>query len=148
MKPSPTPPSKTAVITFNAGILPGVYTLTLKTGIQDSFGNAMVGSGLDGKGHVTVALYALVTDDSLPSSQPGLTFQPGSNAVFPENLPRPPGTGGFNPADRVETRVVRLYYFRDAHRVAQIVNRDVKSYNRTGVDIRVRAARPRSQSRG
>ena len=32
--------------------------------------------------------------------------------------------------------MVRLYYYRDAHRVAQIVNRDVQSYNYVAVDTR------------
>src|SRR5262249_15833105 len=32
------------------------------------------------------------------------------------------------------------YYFRDAHRVAQIVNREVRSYNRVAVDTRRRMA--------
>ncbi len=40
---------------------------------------------------------------------------------------------GFNPADYVDTRVARLYYFRDAHRVAQIINRNIRSYNRAAV---------------
>src|SRR5262249_5870333 len=43
---------------------------------------------------------------------------------------------GFNPSDHVETRVARLYYFRDAHRVAQIINREARSYNRAAVDVR------------
>ena len=42
---------------------------------------------------------------------------------------------GFNPADKVEARVVRLYYYRDAHRVAQIINRKVRSYNKKAVSI-------------
>jgi hypothetical protein len=40
----------------------------------------------------------------------------------------------FNPGDHVETRVVRLYYNRDAHRVAQIINRDIKQWNVAGVN--------------
>jgi hypothetical protein len=39
----------------------------------------------------------------------------------------------FNPGNHVETRVVRLYYNRDAHRVAQIVNRDIRQLNKSGV---------------
>ncbi|WP_068412863.1 hypothetical protein [Planctomyces sp. SH-PL62] len=60
--------------------------------------------------------------------------------AYPEFVsPRDP-TNGFNPSDKVETRVVRLYYNRDAHRVAQIVNRHVESYNRVAVDTRRRLA--------
>ena len=40
----------------------------------------------------------------------------------------------FNPGDHIETRVVRLYYNRDAHRVAQIINRDIKQWNAAGVN--------------
>ena len=62
------------------------------------------------------------------------------NAVFPEfNKPRPE-PNGFNPSDKVDTRVVRLYYFRDARRVAEIINRDLKSYNQAAVDTRRRLA--------
>ncbi|HKM56798.1 MAG TPA: hypothetical protein VJY33_25560, partial [Isosphaeraceae bacterium] len=62
------------------------------------------------------------------------------NAVFPEfNNPRPE-TNGFNPSDHVETRVSRLYFYRDARRVAEIINRDLKSYNQAAVDTRRRLA--------
>ena len=47
---------------------------------------------------------------------------------------------GFNPADKVETRVVRLYYYRDALKVAKIINRDVEVRNRELVDTRRRLA--------
>ena len=67
-------------------------------------------------------------------------FQTGPSVPLAEYLnPRPP-VEGFNPSDRVEARVVRLYYYRDAHRVAQLINRTVKSYNAASVDIRRRAA--------
>src|SRR6185312_1382881 len=36
--------------------------------------------------------------------------------------------------------VVRLYYYRDARRVAEIINRDLKSYNQAAVDTRRRMA--------
>jgi len=57
----------------------------------------------------------------------------GPNVEFPEYTPPRGYPDGFNPSDKVETRVARLYYFRDAHRVAQIINRDVKSYNYVAV---------------
>ncbi|WP_161602586.1 hypothetical protein [Tautonia marina] len=53
----------------------------------------------------------------------------------------------FNPDDFVITRVVRLYYMRNAHRVAQIVNRTVRSYNEAAVTQAQRAAeRAREQA--
>jgi hypothetical protein len=66
----------------------------------------------------------------------------GRHVEFPEFTPRPKPDHEveFNPGDHVETRVARLYYFRDAHRVAQIINRNVKSYNRAAVDLARREA--------
>ncbi len=57
----------------------------------------------------------------------------GPNVEFPEYTAPRSYPDGFNPSDKVETRVARLYYYRDAHRVAQIVNRDVRSYNYVAV---------------
>lgn len=59
------------------------------------------------------------------------------HVAFPEYTVRPERNKKelFNPGDKVETRVARLYYFRDAHRVAQIINRNVKSYNRAAVTM-------------
>jgi hypothetical protein len=68
--------------------------------------------------------------------QPIPTPQTGPRVEFPEFLPtaRQPDTERrANPGDRVETRVARLYYYRDAHRVAQIINRITQSYNRAAV---------------
>ncbi|QDU08675.1 hypothetical protein [Gimesia aquarii] len=48
---------------------------------------------------------------------------------YEKREPTPPG---FNPSDRVVTRVARLYYYRDAHRVAQILNSEVQSLNHKG----------------
>ncbi|MCS7466834.1 hypothetical protein NZK35_09280 [Stieleria sp. ICT_E10.1] len=52
-----------------------------------------------------------------------------------------------NPADKVETTVVRLYYFRDAHRVAQLINRTVEPHNRAAVEqAEIRAAKARKDA--
>ncbi len=67
----------------------------------------------------------------------------GRHVEFPEYLPtasQPETERRWNPSDHVETRVVRLYYFRDAHRLAQIINRTAKSYNRAAVDLEQRRA--------
>ncbi len=58
------------------------------------------------------------------------------NVEFPEFLataPQPESARKINPADKVETRVIRLFYFRDAHRVAQLINRTAQSLNRQAV---------------
>lgn len=100
---------------------PGV-TLNGRNGdtLKDSLGNsAGGGAGLD------------QSFDFAPTSPP-LT---GPRVEFPPFLPaeKRPQANRPNPGDHVETRVARLYYFRDAHRVAQIVNRITQSYNRAAV---------------
>jgi hypothetical protein len=50
----------------------------------------------------------------------------------------------FNPGHSVETRVARLYYQRDAHKVVKWINRNVEQFNKIGVD---RAHRTASQMR-
>ena len=78
--------------------------------------------------------------DGLPSSTSGIRAKTGPNPAFGEYTDPRTLPNGFKPSDKVETRVARLYYYRDAHRVAQIVNRDVQSYNRVAVDTRRRMA--------
>jgi hypothetical protein len=75
-------------------------------------------------------------DDIMTSATPGIHAKTGPYVPFPEFTPPRPIQNGFNPSDKVETRVAQLYYYRDAHRVAQIINRNVKSYNRAAVDMR------------
>ncbi|MDY3560348.1 Ig-like domain-containing protein [Gemmata sp. JC673] len=70
----------------------------------------------------------------------GITHKTGKPVEFPDYVKFRVSPDGFNPSDRVETRVMRLYYYRDAHRVAQLINRTVKSYNAATVDIRRRTA--------
>ncbi len=81
---------------------------------------------------ITVIKSAVV---GIPTKSRGLSGASCPNVEFPEFTAPRQKPSGFNPADHVETRVVRLYYFRDAHRVAQIINRDAKSCNRQAVDM-------------
>ncbi len=60
--------------------------------------------------------------------------QPGNQVEFPRFLKPGDEKETANPADRVDTRVVPLYYFRDARRVAQIINRNVKNLNQVGYE--------------
>lgn len=89
----------------------------------------------DRSGVVTVVI---PSDPETPSG--ASAPRTGPNVEFSEFTPPRRVPDGFNPSDKVETRVVHLYYFRDAHRVAQIVNRDVQSYNFVAVDTRRRQA--------
>ncbi len=45
-----------------------------------------------------------------------------------------------DPGDRVDTRVVNLYYMRDARQVAEIINRNIQDLNQVGYDEAQRAA--------
>jgi hypothetical protein len=120
---------------------PGLYELTVKPkdsikdeGIADIVGNALAGSGVNGTPFVT-------TFEKLTSSEPPISESRGVNGgraehvEFKEFEPRREIGEGFNPSDKVVTRVARLYYFRDAHRVAQIVNRTAMSYNKANVEM-------------
>lgn len=104
--------------------------------LLDISGNAAGGQG-ETRGQDQIRFFS-----SLP--QP----ETGKHIEFPEFLPPgPKPKPKFNPSDRVETRVVRLYYFRDAHRVAQIVNRTAKAYNRAAVEqARLRAQDARKKA--
>ncbi len=133
-----------AVTLSFTNLVPDLYRLTIKGSmIKDVFGNFLEGKeGVPGSDFVLV----LSKPDEecrpgeLPSLSRGITMTTGPNAVFPRFLEPKDLPAGFNPSDHVETRVARLYYFRDAHRVAQIINRDVKSFNRQGVEMRRRLA--------
>lgn len=64
----------------------------------------------------------------------GITGVTGENAVYPEYTKQREQPEGFNPSDKVVTRIARLYYFRDAHRVVQLLNREARSFKRQAVD--------------
>jgi len=124
-----------------AEIRPDIYQLEiLAADIKDVFGNTLEGvEGKPGSNFVKVLGRAAGARAETPPPAPGalargIRATTGPNVEFPEyTKPRDPPPG-FNPSDHVETRVARLYYFRDAHRVAQIINREVKSFNRAAVD--------------
>ena len=72
----------------------------------------------------------------------------GKNVEFPEFLPvKPSPAKEINPGDKVVTKVVRLYYFRDAHRVAQLINRTTRSLSHAAVtQAQRRAEKARSDA--
>ncbi|WP_417385751.1 hypothetical protein [Gimesia sp.] len=107
---------------------PGLYHLEIKETVTDLHGIAMTGTydvpKLVASGDVTVGITR------------GLQGSTGNYVQYPEYTPPRENSVGFNPSDKVVTRVARLYYFRDAHRVAQIINRKIRSYNRHGVEMK------------
>lgn len=122
------------VVTFTISqpIAPGVYDFTVKKDIQDIFGNNMVADY-----HVT--LFMPVGGEA-PTVSRGITGPRAPKIEFPEYTKPREFPNGFNPSDHVETRVSRLYYYRDAHRIAQIINRDAQSYNRGAVEMQQQLA--------
>ncbi|MFZ9090333.1 MAG: hypothetical protein ACO3FE_09600, partial [Planctomycetaceae bacterium] len=114
-------------------------------GIRDVLGNALDANGTDpgGSGQDYVRILRkeddgssqpevlILTPDDLVTSQVGIN-QSGEQVDYPEFMPPRELETGFNPSDKVVSRVVRLYYFRDAHRLSQIINRRAESLNMTG----------------
>ena len=133
-------PTNTVTLTLQ-NVQPGSYTIAVKKSITDIFGNPIYAvPGLSGARAYQTVLQSEKLVNALPSVSTGVTLQTAPHTVFPEYTKFRVLEDGFNPSDRVETRVVRLYYNRDANRVAQIVNRDVKAHNQVSVDVRRRVA--------
>lgn len=68
-------------------------------------------------------------EPDLLTQQVGLPETSGPPVEYLEFTEPRKEQNGFNPSDKVVSRVARTYYFRDAHRMVQIINRRVKSYN-------------------
>lgn len=119
-------------IKFANEIPPDIYTFTVKKEVEDIFSNHMKKD--DSRQLV------MPVGGELPTVAPGISGTTGPYVPYGEYTKPRPFINGFNPSDHVETRVSRLYYYRDAHRVAQIVNRDARSYNRAAVDMQQQLA--------
>ncbi|MEO8496176.1 MAG: hypothetical protein ABI614_13990, partial [Planctomycetota bacterium] len=112
---------------------PDVYDFIVRADlIKNLFGTPMA------ENSKTVLLRPLGAEE--PAISRGITGPTGPYVPFGEYTKPRPFNDGFNPSDHVETRVSRLYFYRDAHRVAQIVNRDAKSYNRAAVEMQQQLA--------
>lgn len=123
--------SRTNSVTLRLGDLAdGTYDLLIKKTLVDLHGNAIEGPAEGIK--LTFVKSGIV---GRPTVTRGLLSTTGEYVSYPEFTPPRKVPQGFNPADKVETRTVRLYYFRDAHRVAQIVNRKVRSRNAQGASV-------------
>ena len=102
-------------------LTPGTYSLT-PAGIRD-----VVGKPID---------VGTLINFEVPSG----ALQ-GELVEYPDFLPQ----GGkqkteFDPGDRVDTRVVQLYYLRDARQIAELINRNIQDLNAVGYDDAQRAA--------
>ncbi|MCC7423433.1 MAG: hypothetical protein IT428_24415 [Planctomycetaceae bacterium] len=136
-------PTLNSVFLTHANLPADIYQLVIRSGtegVKDAFGNPL--EGVEGKPNTDfVAVIGKPVEvtpaegGSLPPSvRRGLAGRSGDYVAFKEYEPRRTLLSNFNPSDKVVTRVARLYYFRDAHRVAQIINRKAQSYNRQSVD--------------
>jgi len=115
---------------------PGAYRLRVlggQQGLRDAYGNLLAGNDGAGKHHESE--FVKPDPDVGSGVRPGISGSTGPYVRFQEFTAPRKVPDGFNPNDKVETRVARLYYYRDAHRVAQIVNRKVRSHHRAGVDV-------------
>jgi hypothetical protein len=135
----------TLTIARAAALKPGSYKLTVLPTLKDAAGNPLNKTSAAPDGAAFEMVLTRNEDNSkgieelvsrTPSEQRGVVAASGPYVAFPEYTPPRSYADGFNPSDKVVTRVARLYYFRDAHRVSQIVNRKVKSYNRAAVDMK------------
>lgn len=130
-------------LTVTNGLEADGYTLLVKNTIPkdngteslvDIYGNALGAVPELKEGHSFPFTFFKSVGEILPSQSRGLSGVTGENAVYPEYTKPRPQQDGFNPSDKVVTRIARLYYFRDAHRVVQLLNREARSYNRAAVD--------------
>lgn len=80
----------------------------------------------DEAGNVLPPVTVVVSASGVRVGGPAVEFPP--NVVAPK-APGHSDTNEIRPSSRVVTRVVRLYYYRNAERVAEIINRRTQQYN-------------------
>ncbi|QDT41949.1 hypothetical protein Pan241w_20290 [Gimesia alba] len=122
-----------AVILSFENIPADIYQLVI-TGseLKDIFGNKLEGNDKQ-PGTNFVRVLNKPGSDSASASRTAVPAVPTTEFVeYHEYEKRDLPADGFNPSDKVVTRVARLYYYRDAHRVAQILNSEVQSLNHKG----------------
>ncbi|MEZ6057570.1 MAG: hypothetical protein R3C01_12785 [Planctomycetaceae bacterium] len=127
--------SNSITVTFDNSkkIAPGQYKVQIGAGITDIVGNA-----LDLTRSFTVIKGGTGGSPAIPTR--GLSASTGEYVRMGEYTPPRPSIEGFNPSDKVVTRVARLYYFRDAHRVVQLINRKARSFNRSAISVQEQLA--------
>ena len=96
----------------DAGV--GACELTVTASVQDLVGNA----------HTLSKHSFMLTEGSLRGEQ--IEYPPYLAPEFKQDE--------LNPGDRVDTRVVQLYYYRNARTLAEIINRSIEDLNQTAFD--------------
>jgi hypothetical protein len=133
--------NNTVLIKFNGDVVADVYRLTVKSSLTDVYGSPLEGvAGQPGSDFRIILGQQASMGEALDPR--GIVNTTGQYVPYQEFTKPWNQANGFNPSDKVVTRVARLYYYRDAHRVAQIINRKVKSYNRTGARFGPATRRP------
>jgi hypothetical protein len=126
-------------LTFTS-VKAGIHQISIYGGedLKDEYGNKLEGS--NGKaGELFTAILGAPAGGANRYADPlvpGVIAGRAPVVEYPSVIPARDQPKGFNPNDRVETRVARLYFYRDAHRVAQILNRRAQSYGRQDVSYR------------
>lgn len=146
-----------------AGVNKGDQIQEIDGQIPDSadYSSLLIYRGMATRGFVTLLLRPRGASDAsedrevvvpqrstLPSSARGIqSTATGPHITFPEYISRgrnstPVITTGMHPSleNEVISARVELYYYRDAHRVAQLINRTARSYNAAAVSLHERAA--------
>ncbi|MEM7785966.1 MAG: hypothetical protein AAF623_21635, partial [Planctomycetota bacterium] len=136
--------SNSVLLSLNS-LAPDLYQVRVSGTLTDIFGNQL--EGVEDRPGTTyskiVGRAAAKTEPAppVPTVARGISGgATGAYVPYPDFVEPSEPSNGFNPSDKVETRVARLYFYRDAHRVAQIINRKVKSHNRQGADTQQQLA--------
>lgn len=115
----------------------GEFRIQLKESIQGTFkvtiGRNDTTEFTDIVGNVLAPVTVVVSAGGQRAIGPAVDFPPN---VIPQKAERHSETNDIRPSSRVVTRVVRLYYYRNAERVAEIINRRTQQYNAAQANAR------------
>ena len=114
---------------------PGDYTLTISKALTNVLKQNFQSQIQDGGQNLSLNV-TKSTSAGLPVESRGLAGFSSDSPEYREYTNPRTYPQGFNPSDKVISRMARLYYFRDAHRVVQLINRKAQSFNRAAVDMR------------
>ncbi len=114
----------TEVLLHFRNMNPGIYYFVVH-GIADLVGNPTV----DEKGDFTPTETATKFRFIVPGGR-----ERGEQVEYPRFLQPENEQKEFDPGDRVDTKVVQLYYFRDARQIAEYINRNIQDLNQAGYD--------------
>lgn len=126
----------TSVVLNFRNLNPGNYWIVIDK-LKDVAGNGMIprANAFDPKTE---------TAAHMPFTVPGGSLR-GEQVEYPRFLQPKNDEKEFDPGDRVDTKVVQLYYFRDARQIAEYINRNIQDLNQQGYDEAQRFAQQARQ---